>query len=146
MPAQIIEAKEGYFRKQLIQEKYKHDPWKMLCGCIMLNQTSNVQVWRVVDNFFERFPNPESISEDSFDEIKEITRTLGFYNRRAKQIIRFSDDWLNKKWNKVTELYGIGKYASDSYEIFVKGNLKVMPTDSVLRKYLRENGIEINNI
>lgn len=125
-----------YFRKQLIQERYCHDPWKMLVGCIMLNQTNNIQVWRVVDNFFNRFPTPQSVSTESFDEIREITRSLGFYNRRANQIIRFSDDWLNKSWNKVTELYGIGKYASDSYEIFVNGNRNVDPSDKVLLKYL----------
>lgn len=139
MEPKIIEAKEGYFRKQLIQEKYKHDPWAMLCGCIMLNQTHNRQVWRVIENFFDKFPSPQSISEDSFDEIKEITRSLGFYNRRAKQLIKFSDDWLNKDWKNVIELYGIGKYASDSYEIFVNGNLAVQPTDRVLLKYLDRN-------
>ena len=132
-----------YFTRQLIQEKYAHDPFKMLVGCIMLNQTNNKQVWEVVENFFNRFPSAESISEDSFSEIREITRTLGFYNRRSNQIIKFSNDWLNKPFKRVSELYGIGKYAEDSYEIFVNRNLNVNPTDKVLLKYLRINGIDI---
>ena len=132
-----------YFTRQLIQEKYCHDPFKLLVGCIMLNQTNNKQVWEVVENFFDRFPSAESITEDSFSEIREITRTLGFYNRRSNQIIKFSNDWLNKPFKRVSELYGIGKYAEDSYEIFVNGNLNVNPTDKVLLKYLRINGIDI---
>jgi len=34
------------------------------------------------------------------------------------------------------DLPGIGKYGSDSYRIFVRGELDVRPTDKELRKYL----------
>jgi methyl-CpG-binding domain protein 4 len=39
-------------------------------------------------------------------------------------------------WSEPSELYGIGKYGQDSWEIFQKGNLDVEPTDGVLNKYL----------
>jgi len=35
-------------------------------------------------------------------------------------------------------LYGIGKYGSDSYEIFFKNNYSVEPTDKELKRYLEE--------
>jgi hypothetical protein len=35
-------------------------------------------------------------------------------------------------------LYGIGKYGSDSYEIFYKNNFGVEPTDKELIRYLKE--------
>jgi hypothetical protein len=43
-------------------------------------------------------------------------------------------------WNRddATMLYGIGKYGSDSYEIFFKQNYSVKPTDKELVRYLRE--------
>jgi hypothetical protein len=37
-----------------------------------------------------------------------------------------------------TKLYGIGKYGSDSYEIFFKNNYSVEPTDKELQRYLEE--------
>jgi hypothetical protein len=37
-----------------------------------------------------------------------------------------------------TKLYGIGKYGSDSYEIFFKNNYTVEPTDKELKRYLEE--------
>jgi hypothetical protein len=40
-------------------------------------------------------------------------------------------------------LYGIGKYGSDSYEIFYKNNYSVMSTDKELIRYLKE---EVNNV
>jgi hypothetical protein len=41
-----------------------------------------------------------------------------------------------------TELYGIGKYGSDSYEIFFKQNFTVEPTDKELKRYLEEEVYE----
>jgi hypothetical protein len=61
---------------------------------------------------------------------------LGFKNKRTRTIQRFSKDWVELDWIEPKELYGIGKYAQDSWEIFRKGNLNVDPTDGVLNKYL----------
>lgn len=120
----------------IIQQEFQHDPWKMLIGCIMLNQTSNKNVRQVIYTFFDRWPSPQSVIEASPDEIREHIRPLGFYNLRTNRIIRFCHEYINKTFTKASELYGIGKYADDSYEIFIKGNLDVQPTDKILRRYL----------
>ncbi len=126
----------------IIQQEFKHDAWKMLIGCIMLNQTHNRQVRRVIYDFFEAYPTPKSITEDAIPDIVEHLRPLGFYNRRANTIFRFSQEYINKEFNHVSELYGIGKYASDSYEIFINDNTDVQPTDKILRAYLRGEFID----
>jgi methyl-CpG-binding domain protein 4 len=126
----------------IIQEEFQHDPWKMLVGCIMLNQTHNRQVRRVIYDFFEAYPNPQSITEDSLPDIAERLRPLGFYNRRANTILKFSNEYINKDYKHVSELYGIGKYASDSYEIFINDNRNVNPTDKILNAYLRGEFID----
>jgi len=126
----------------LIQEEFSHDPFKMLIGCIMLNQTSNKNVRRVIYSFFERWPTPNSIIDESDSNIRDHIRSLGFYNRRTNIIKKFSKQWLKNEHNNITELYGIGKYANDSYEIFINRNLNVNPSDKILIKYL--NGDYIN--
>jgi len=126
----------------IIQQEFQHDPWKMLIGCIMLNQTHNSQVRRVIYDFFETYPNPQSITEESIPDITNRLRPLGFYNRRANAIYRFSQEYINKKFDHISELYGIGKYASDSYEIFINGNTNVEPTDKILLRYLDGEFIE----
>jgi hypothetical protein len=57
---------------------------------------------------------------------------------RTKRLQRMTRDFLD--WDAVdaTDLYGIGKYGSDSYEIFFKQNYTVQPTDKELTRYLRE--------
>jgi methyl-CpG-binding domain protein 4 len=112
----------------------------MLIGCIMLNLTNIIQVRSVIWNFFEKFPTADSIQIEHEQEIAEMLRPLGFYNRRAKSIIKFSIAYREGNYRKISDLPGIGKYASDSYEIFIKHNLNVNPTDKKLLRYLRENG------
>jgi hypothetical protein len=49
-----------------------------------------------------------------------------------------TDDYVNWDGEDATKLYGIGKYGSDSYEIFFKRNYQVQPTDKELIRYLDE--------
>jgi methyl-CpG-binding domain protein 4 len=86
--------------------------------------------------FFRRYPTPDSASRANPEEMARIIVSLGFKNKRAATIIRFSKDWVTQDWLEPSELYGIGKYGQDSWEIFQKANLNVVPTDGVLAQYL----------
>jgi len=108
----------------------------------MLNQTNNKQVRQVIYDFFRSYPTPQSITQESIPDITERLRPLGFYNRRAQSILRFSYEYINKEFEHITDLYGIGKYASDSYEIFIKKNKNVQPTDKILIRYLEGEFID----
>ena len=66
----------------------------------------------------------------------ELIQTLGLHEKRAKIIIRFSEEFLTKDWNSPKELHGIGKYGDDSYRIFCLGDWKnVTPNDHKLNHY-----------
>jgi hypothetical protein len=102
----------------------------------MLNCTSRKQVDRVREEFFKRYHTPDSAILAKPEEMAELIAPLGFRNKRTSTIKRFSSDWLTLQWSEPKELYGIGKYAQDSWDIFYKGDLNVEPTDGVLGKYL----------
>ena len=70
-------------------------------------------------------------------ELADLLRPLGFYNRRAKSLIRFSTEWSAMKWKHPIELHGIGEYAAASWNIFYEDKLAVEPNDGVLVKYVR---------
>lgn len=120
----------------LLQEIYREHPWRMLVCCIMLNCTSRKQVDQVREKFFRRYPDAVEAERADPTEMAEIITLLGFKNKRTQTIIRFSSDWMTLDWSEPNELYGIGKYGQDSWEIFQKGNLNVVPTDGVLDTYL----------
>ncbi len=131
----------------IIQEEFcNQDPsnpgYRLLIGCIMLNQTSNKNVRQVIYKFFDLWPTPQSIIEADESDIREVIKPLGFYNIRTSRIKKFTHEYINKKFTKAKELHGIGKYADDSYEIFIKGNTNVQPTDKILIKYLNGEYID----
>lgn len=107
----------------------------MVC-CMLLNQTTRVQVDKVRDRLFSIYPDPESMSNADESELSEIIRCLGFYNKRARSLKRMSSEWKEKNWKNPISLHGLGKYAQDSWDIFVKGTLPNSVTDHVLTKYL----------
>lgn len=119
----------------LIQEDLKHDTWAMMVACIMLNLTSIKQVRPVFVNFLQKYPNAACASLADELELAEMLRPLGLYNRRAKTLIKLSKAYING-WNSINDLPGVGKYASDSFEIFVNGNIHVEPSDNKLRAYV----------
>jgi hypothetical protein len=53
-------------------------------------------------------------------------------------LLGMSRDFLTWDHKNAINLYGIGKYGSDSYEIFFKNNYSVEPTDKELKKFLEE--------
>jgi adenine-specific DNA glycosylase len=118
------------------QEQYIDDPWKMIIVCMMLNQTSYKQVDRVKDTFFGRFPDAEILLNANDEDIIGVIRSLGFYNRRCKLFKDFSREWIKGRWEKIEDLPGVGKYASDSWKIFQEGKLDIDVQDKELKKYV----------
>ena len=119
-----------------LQEIYRHDPWKMLIGCIFLNQTTRKQVDKIREEFFLKYPDAEKASKADLKEMASIIRPLGFYNRRSKTIKKFSEEYIDSKWTEPSELYGIGNYAQASWDIFQKYDVSVETNDGPLNKYL----------
>ena len=57
-------------------------------------------------------------------------------NVRTKRLRYMSLDFLTWDGKDATDLYGIGKYGSDSYRIFYKNEIPKNVTDKVLKKYI----------
>ena len=120
----------------LVQEPYFGDEWKILICCQLLNMTTHMQVRNILHELFRKYPGPVSMVHAKEDELKDLLRPLGFYNKRAKTLVRFSHEYLTKKWKTARELHGIGKYGDDAWHIFCVGDWKnIEPNDQALNKY-----------
>ena len=122
--------------RPLLQEIYQSDGWKMLTCCMLLNLTNRRQVDVIRDELFNRYPTPKDMIKADESELADLLKPLGLYNRRAKSLKKMSEGYV-KGFESVDELYGIGQYAKDSWEIFQNNNRKVKPMDKVLQEYLR---------
>ena len=122
--------------RPLLQEIYQPDGWKMLVCCMLLNLTNRKQVDGIRDELFKLYPTPKDMMNANHSELANILKPLGLYNRRATSLRLMSAGYIGG-FKSVDELYGIGQYAKDSWEIFQNNNRKVNPMDKVLQEYLR---------
>jgi methyl-CpG-binding domain protein 4 len=125
-------------RDDLMVQQQVNNAWEHMVGVIMLNQTSRKPVKMTLPEFLYWFPTPQSLLKADPDFVKTILAPLGMMNVKYERLIRMTKDYLTWDGEDATMLYGIGKYGSDSYEIFFKQNYTVEPTDKELKRYLKE--------
>ncbi len=122
---------------RLFQERYAHDPWKLLCCTICLNLCSGRSLESIHERLFSLWGTPTEMALADAIDLETLLSPLGLQRRRAKSLIRMSTAYAFL-WDGCNpdDLPGIGKYGSDSYRIFVRGELCIPVEDKELRKYL----------
>jgi methyl-CpG-binding domain protein 4 len=117
---------------------YSRGAWQHMTAVIMLNQTGRKPVKSVAPVFWHKWPSPYAFLQATPDEVRDVIWSLGMVNRRYDRITQMTLDFMEWDGVDATKLYGIGKYGSDSYEIFFKQNYDVEPTDKELIRYLEQ--------
>lgn len=121
--------------RDLIQERYYPDEFKVLVSCLLLNRCRGETVRGVVDTLFSKFPNAFSLAKADVGELTDVLRPLGFQNQRAKRLVDFAHAFLGE-WKDVRELPGVGDYAADCWRIFFLEELgDEPPEDGPLTDY-----------
>ena len=130
-------------RDDLMVQQQITNSWEHMVGVIMLNQTGRKAVKTTLPEFLYWFSTALALLHADEEFVKSIIQPLGMVNVRYNRLIRMSQDYLTWDGKDAEELFGIGKYGSDSYEIFFKKNYSVKPTDKELKRYLEE---EVHNV
>ena len=112
--------------------------WQHMVAVIMLNQTGRKPVKTVLPVFMHNWPTPSKFVQASEQQVKDVIWSLGMVNVRTKRLQKMTWNFAIWDLDDATQLYGIGKYGSDSYEIFFKQNYTVEPTDKELIRYLEQ--------
>tara|TARA_R100001015_G_C4440549_1_gene34326 strand:- start:85 stop:477 length:393 start_codon:yes stop_codon:yes gene_type:complete len=125
-------------RDDLMVQQQIGNRWQHMVAVICLNQTGRKKVKKVLPVLFDKFPTPQKLLESDKDTLANIIKELGMHNVRAQRIWRMSEEYLRWDGEDATKLFGIGKYGSDSYEIFYKNNIPDNVQDKELKRYIRE--------
>jgi len=125
-------------QQQLPAKQERIRAWQHMVAVIMLNQTNRMSVKKILPNFLNHWSRPSQFIQADAKQVQELIKPLGMVNVRTKRLLKMTIDFLTWDGNDATMLYGIGKYGSDSYEIFFKQNYTVQPTDKELKRYLTE--------
>ena len=119
----------------MVQEPVENE-WQHMVGVICLNLTHRRQVKELLPKLFKRYPTAKSYLRGSLKTQQRMLKPLGMHEIRSKRLRRMSEDFLT--WNRkdASDLYGIGKYGSDSYRIFYKNEIPNDVQDKELKKYI----------
>ena len=125
-------------RDDLMVQQQVDNVWQHMVGVICLNLTNRKQVKAVLPKFFAKWSTHDSLVHATRREIEEVIEPLGMKHVRSERLYRMSEQF--KDWNgeDATELYGIGKYGSDSYELFYKKRIPKNVGDHELKRYIQE--------
>ena len=125
-------------KDELMVQQQVDNTWQHMVGVICLNQTHRKQVKRILPDFFKRWPTHTSILQDTREDVEEMIAPLGMRRVRSERIYRMSEQFESWNGEDATELYGIGKYGSDSYRLFYKNEIPENVGDHELKRYIAE--------
>ena len=125
-------------RDDLMVQQQVENAWQHMVGVICLNQTGRKKVKKVLPSFFSQFPDPEALLRSNKEVIATLLQELGMKHVRSNRIWRMTEDYLYWDGKDATELFGIGKYGSDSYRIFFKNEVPDNIQDKELKRYVKE--------
>ena len=125
-------------REDLMVQQQVENEWQHMVSVICLNQTGRKKVKKILPSFFEKFPTPEALLQSNKEVIATHLQELGMKHVRSHRIWRMTEEYLTWDGEDARELFGIGKYGSDSYRIFYKNEIPDNVQDKELKRYIKE--------
>ena len=122
----------------MVQQQIRapHKRWKHMVAVMCLNLTYRKHVKIVLPKLFKRYPNPKAYLRGRLETQQQLLKPLGMWQVRSKRIRKMTDQYLSWDKKEASDLHGIGKYGSDSYQIFFMDKIPANVEDKELRKYI----------
>lgn len=123
----------------LFQERLLEEPFWMLVACSLVNRTTWDVARRAFESIRAAWPTPSELASADPAELEGPLRPLGLWRQRARRLPLLAQAWLASPPSTAADvgrLPGCGRYAADSWAIFVEGRPDVDPTDGKLNWYL----------
>ncbi|RPG04592.1 MAG: hypothetical protein CBE27_002795 [Pelagibacteraceae bacterium TMED267] len=125
-------------REDLMVQQQVSNVWQHMVGVICLNQTNRKQVKAVLPKLFKKYPDAVKFIRGHKATQERMLKPLGMLKVRLKRLRNMSVDYLSWDGKDATDLYGIGKYGSDSYRLFYKNEIPNDVGDHELNRYIQE--------
>jgi endonuclease-3 len=119
-----------------LQGVEKGDPFRVLISTILSQRTRDENTTRASENLFSRYRTPEELARADIDTVRDLIRPSGFYNMKARSIIRVSKQLLREFGGRVPadeedllKLHSVGRKTANC--VLVYGfNKPAIPVDT----------------
>jgi len=130
-----------------LKESEGSDPFRILISTILSHRTRDENTTKASENLFSRFRTPREIARADLDEIRSLIRPSGFYNVKAKSIIRVSKQLLEEFGGAVPDneedlltLHAVGRKTANC--VLVYGfNKPAIPVDTHVHRISNRLGL-----
>ncbi|MBD3157471.1 MAG: endonuclease III [Candidatus Lokiarchaeota archaeon] len=113
---EIIEILQGAYPDAPETYLKWSNPFELTIATILSANTTDASVNNVTPELFEKYPDAESMREANIDELKDIIRSVGLYNRKsdyiresAKTIVEDFDGEVPSNMKDLTKLKGVSR-------------------------------------
>lgn len=86
-----------------LKEAEEKDPFKILIGTILSHRTRDENTTKAVKKLFSKYKNAEELAKADEREVRELIKEVGFYNVKAKNIIKVSQQIIGDFNGKVPD-------------------------------------------
>lgn len=111
----------------------------MLIACSLVNLTTWEQAEPALLELRSFYPTPSNLVDAHHARLKRILRPLGLWRIRSKRLRVMASAWIMRAPQTASDVLsfpGCGRYASDSWAIFIDGRTDVYPDDGKLVWYM----------
>lgn len=130
-----------------LKEREGQDPFKILIGTILSHRTRDENTTKAVDRLFSRYRNAEDLADADPDEVKELIKTVGFYNVKAKNIILVARQIVNEfngnvpnKLEDLLKLRSVGRKTANCVLVYGFG-IPAIPVDTHVHRITNRLGL-----
>jgi len=130
-----------------LQKTEGGDPFKILIGTILSHRTRDENTTRAVENLFSRYRDAKQLARAKVSEVKKLIRPSGFYNVKARNIIRVSGQLLKDFGGNVPSniedlltLHSVGRKTANCVLVYAF-NEPAIPVDTHVHRISNRLGL-----
>jgi endonuclease III len=86
-----------------LQDSEGGDPFRILIGTILSHRTRDENTTRATENLFSKYKTPAQLAGADPDAVRRLIRPAGFYNVKARNIIRAANQLVDEFGGRVPD-------------------------------------------
>ena len=123
------------------------DPFRILIGTVLSHRTRDESTSKASERLFQVYDTPEKLANADPKKVKELIRSVGFYNMKTRNIIRVAKQVVDEFGGKVPDdleslltLHAVGRKTANC--VLVYGfNKPAIPVDTHVHRIANRLGL-----
>jgi len=130
-----------------LREAEESDPFKVLIGTVLSHRTRDESTSKATERLFEVYHTPEELANADVRKVRELIRSVGFYNVKSRNVIKVAKQIVQEFGGKVPDdmeslltLHAVGRKTANC--VLVYGfNQPAIPVDTHVHRIANRLGL-----